>query len=138
VRIVRFKKYVSWNIVSVVGYLGFVFAVIFGIFFLLTVSNISVKPDMDEYFYSYLFKHVIAPYAQLYKTQLSIVFFFIVASLFEHRHYLIQGKLGLRLFEHYQKTYNQIFVVGLFLNLAPIYIIFMFFIFMVRKFLWNI
>jgi hypothetical protein len=137
VRIIRFKKYVSWNIISIVGYLGFVFAVIFGILFMLTASNISVKPDMDEYFYSYLIKHVIIPYAQIYKFQLSVVLFCLIVCLFEHRHYLIQGKLGLRLFEQSQNVYNQIFVVGLFLNLAPIYIIFMFLIFTIRKFLWN-
>ncbi len=121
-RINRCRKYITWNIVSVLGYLGLVFSIIFLFMFTISSSGIGVSADVTKIFYEYTVNHVILPYIEMYKMQLIIVGVLLVLSVYENSYYMYKGEYGLRLFTENEKIYSILFVTGLCLNLLPMYI----------------
>ena len=122
-RIVKFKKFISWNVISLIGYLSLVIVAYFTVVLLLSVSEIGMRADLNKYFYEYIVKHVIFPYLDFYKIQLGLIFLLLICSKFEDKYYRREGKLGLHLFEHHQNFYSAGFITGLILNICPMYLL---------------
>lgn len=122
-RIVKFKKFISWNVISLIGYLSLVIVAYFTVVLLLSVSEIGMRVDLNKYFYEYIVKHVIFPYLDFYKIQLGLIFLLLICSKFEDKYYRREGKLGLHLFEHHQNFYSAVFITGLILNICPMYLL---------------
>ena len=127
-RITKFRKFVSWNIISVMGYLSMVIALYFLVILSLASTQIGMREDLNGYFYDYITGNIILPYISFYKTQLSCMMFFMLVSILENRYYRNKELYGLRIFENNEKGYSIIFVTGLSLNFLPLYIFFMIFI----------
>ena len=122
-RISKLKKYVTWNIISVIGYCSLIVVVCFLIMLFLSSSQIGMRRDLDNIFFDSTLKHVLIPYFSFYKVQLSAVAFFALGSILEKRYYYEQTHFGLRIFENHDKLYSIIFVIGLSLNFLPLYIV---------------
>lgn len=122
-RISKLKKYVTWNIISVMGYCSLVIIASFLIMLSLSSSQIGMRRDLDKLFFDYTLNHVLVPYFSFYKVQLSAVAFFALGSILEKRYYYEQTHFGLRIFENHDKFYSIVFVIGLSLNFLPLYIV---------------
>ena len=122
-RISKFKKYVTWNIISVIGYCSLIVVVCFLIMLFLSSSQIGMRRDLDNIFFDSTLRHVLIPYFSFYKVQLSAVAFFALGSILEKRYYYEQTHFGLRIFENHDKLYSILFVIGLSLNFLPLYIV---------------
>lgn len=123
-RLTKFRKFASWNIISIIGYLSMVIAVYFLVILSISSSQVGMRADLNEYFYNYIINNIILPYISFYKTQLSCVIFFILVSIIENRYYTKNGMYGLRMFENNEKGYSIMFVTGLALNFLPLYLFF--------------
>lgn len=86
-RISKLKKYVTWNIISVIGYCSLIIVACFLVMFLLSSSQIGMRRDLDNIFFDYTLKYVLVPYYSFYKLQLSAVAFFALGSILEKRYY---------------------------------------------------
>jgi len=124
-KITKFKKYISWNLISLTGYLSMVIAIIFFIFFIIAASNLNMRADLNEFFYEYIVKHVINPYFGFYKTQITWICLLLIISIYEEQYYKKKSEFGLRIFENSEKAYSIMFFTGLVLNFLPLYMIFM-------------
>lgn len=122
-RISKLKKYVTWNIISVMGYCSLVIVASFLVMLSLSSSQIGMRQDLDKFFFDYTLNHVLVPYFSFYKVQLSAVAFFALGSILEKRYYYEQTHYGLRIFENHDKFYSIVFVIGLSLNFLPLYIV---------------
>lgn len=136
-KVTRFKRYVTWNIVSVIGYIFSLITAFFVLMCSLTSSNLNIRSDLNEYFYDYLTNSVIIPYVLAYKFLLFIVIILLIVSRFEHKYYQEKASFGLRLFENYEKAYSIVFVTGLVLNFLPMYIFLMYVVDLVIRVLRN-
>jgi len=125
-RISKFKKFISWNLISLLGYFSLIIMIIFLIMYSLTTSQIHMRADLDKYFYDYLSKYVISPYFSFYKTQISIIIFLLISSVFENYYYKQKGLFGFRIFENHETAYSRMFLIGLSLNFFPMYMASMF------------
>lgn len=123
-RINRCRKFVTWNVISLLGYVGILLGIIFAFMFMIASSGVGVNADVSEYFYSYIVKYLILPYLGAYKFQLIIVGIMLIASVYENGYYISQGKYGLRLFTNNEKLYSILFVTGICLNILPMYVFF--------------
>lgn len=121
-KITRFRKYISWNIASAIGYCCIVITFVFLFLLGIALSGTTIRPDINEYFYDYIFNHLVGPYISFYKFQLFLVAACLIASVYEHKHYINTGEYGLRLFGNHEKIYSIIFVTGLAFNFLPLYI----------------
>lgn len=122
-RISKLKKYVTWNIISVIGYCSLIVVACFLIMLFLSSSQIGMRRDLDNIFFDSTLRHVLIPYFSFYKVQLSAVAFFALGSFLEKRYYYEQTHFGLRIFENHDKLYSILFVIGLSLNFLPLYIV---------------
>lgn len=122
-RISKLKKYVTWNIISVIGYCSLIVVACFLIMLFLSSSQIGMRRDLDNIFLDSTLRHVLIPYFSFYKVQLSAVAFFALGSILEKRYYYEQTHFGLRIFENHDKLYSILFVIGLSLNFLPLYIV---------------
>lgn len=125
-KISKFKKFISWNLISLLGYCSLVIMIVFLVLYSLTTSQLHMRSDLDKYFYEYLSQHVINPYFSFYKTQISIVIFLLISSIFENRYYKQRGIFGFRIFENHEIRYSRFFIIGLSLNFLPMYMASMF------------
>ena len=125
-RINRCRKFITWNIISVLGYAGVVIGVFFSIMYSVASSNIGVSAEVSEYYYNYIIKHLVLPYLGLYKVQLFVVGLMLVSSVYENNYYMQKGEYGLRLFANNEKIYSVLFVTGVCLNILPMYVFFVF------------
>lgn len=125
-RINRCRKYVTWNVVSVLGYVGVILGIIFAFMFMIASSGVGVSAEVSEYFYSYIVKHLISPYLGMYKFQLIVVGVMLICSVYENSYYVARGEYGLRLFVNNERLYSILFVTGICLNFLPMYIFFVF------------
>lgn len=121
-RISKFKKYIAWNIISVLGYIFTSITLFFLLMFSLVSSNLNMRSDLDYYFYDYLTNHIVIPYFTAYKFLLFIVVFLLILSKLEHHYYKERASFGLRLFENHEKIYSVVFFAGIILNFLPMYI----------------
>ncbi|MBR6722247.1 hypothetical protein IKL64_02215 [bacterium] len=125
-RINRCKKYITWNIISLLGYAGVVFAVVFLFMFWIASSGIGVSSDVSEFFYIYIVKYLVLPYIGLYKFQLFLVGVMLLLSVYENSYYISKEQFGLRLFGNNEKVYSIVFVTGVCLNILPMYVFFIY------------
>lgn len=121
-KITRFRKYISWNIISFLGYFCGVITVIFYILLMLASSGTTIRADINQYFYEHMWKNIIIPYFEFYKFQIFLILVCFISSIFEHRYYRKNEQYGLRIFGNHEKMYSAVFVTGIFLNLLPLYI----------------
>lgn len=122
-RIIKCKKFITWNIISLIGYFSLAVVAYFAIVLLLSGSEIGMRADLNKFFYEYIVKHVIIPFLDFYKIQLGSIFLLLICSRFEDKYYRQEGKLGLHLFEHHQTFYSAVFITGLILNICPMYLL---------------
>jgi hypothetical protein len=123
-RINRCRKFITWNVISVLGYAGVLFGLFFLFLFSIASSGIGVSADVSEYFYVYIVKRLLLPYIGLYKLQLFLIGLMLVLSVYENNFYNLKGKFGLRLFANNEKLYSVLFVTGVCLNILPMYVFF--------------
>ncbi len=123
-KITKFKKYISWNIISLTGYIGSIIAIVFMVMLILAGSQLNMRADLNSYFFDYIINHIINPYFTFYKSQLAGICFLLILSVYEDSYYKKNGKFGLRLFEDNEKGYSIIFFTGLILNFLPLYVAF--------------
>ena len=121
----KFRKYISWNIISVTGYLCTVIALIFLVMLILAGSQLNMRADLNQYFYDYIFNHILEPYYIFYKSQLVWIGLLLLVSVFEDKYNSHKSEFGLRIFENNEKRYSILFVTGLALNFLPLYMMFM-------------
>ena len=134
-KIEKFKNLITWNIISIIGYLCILMSLVFLIMFSLGASGVGIHDDINEYFYDYLSKYVITPYFGLYKFQLLVIALLIIGSVSENKKYLENNEPGLVLFLEKQKLYSIAFLTGIYFNLLPIFLLFISFILVTFKLL---
>ena len=134
-KITKFKRYISWNIMSLIGYICIVITFIFLGILLIASSGTTIRPDINEIYYNYIIKHIINPYISFYKFQLSLIAFCLIFSIFEHKYYKQTKQFGLRLFENHEKYYSIAFVTGLAVNFLPLNLIMMIIISWIMRFI---
>ena len=123
-RINRCRKFITWNIISVLGYVGVILGIIFMFMFSIASSGVGVSADVSEYFYNYIVKHLAQPYIGMYRFQLFLVGVMLLVSVYENNYYNEKGEYGLRLFANNEKFYSVLFVTGVCLNILPMYLFF--------------
>lgn len=134
-KITKFKRYISWNIMSLIGYICIVITFIFLGILLIASSGTTIRPDINEIYYNYIIKHIINPYISFYKFQLSLIAFCLIFSIFEHKYYKQTKQFGLRIFENHEKYYSIAFVTGLAVNFLPLNLILMIIISWIMRFI---
>ena len=105
-KISKFKKYICWNLISLLGYFGSVIMIIFIILYTLSASQLHMKAELDEIYAEYIVHHIIKPYLSFYQTQIGLIVMLLIGSYFENKHYIKQEIYGLRLFENSNKLYS--------------------------------
>ena len=120
-KISRFKKYITWNIVSALGYFSAVFSMVFWVIYFIASSGTHIRADINEIFYTYIINHIISPYIEFNKFQLTLILVLITLSVYENRYNIIKNRYGLRLFSNYEREYTIAFSTGLVLNFVPMY-----------------
>lgn len=121
-RITKFKKFITWNIISLIGYLSLTIMGYFLLMLSLASSQLNMRMDLNEFFYDYMYRYLINPYIAFYKTQICVIFFLMLGSIAENRYYNEHGIYGFRIFDDHEKGYSRLFVIGLALNFCPLYI----------------
>ena len=134
-KITRFRKYISWNVMAAMGYICMIISVIFMVMLLVATSGTTIRPDINEYFYEYIIKHLLIPYIAFYKFQLFLVGLCLLSSIVEHRYYKTTEQYGLRLFGNHEKIYSMLFVTGLAINFLPLYLFFIIIISWIMRFI---
>ena len=121
-KISRFKKYISWNIISIIGYFCAVIAIVFYVLLTIASSGTTVRADINEIFFKHIINHIISPYMKFYRLQILFITLCMLISVYENKYYINTQKYGARWFANHEKLYTAIFVTGLCLNLLPLYI----------------
>lgn len=134
-KISKFKKYICWNLISIIGFLSVTVSIYFLIMLSLASSQLHMRLDIDEFIYDYIMKHLVYPYLAFYKIQIITIIILLVSSIFERNYYIHKGDYGLRLFPEHDKGYSRLFVTGLLLNFCPLYVFMLFVIHSIMKFL---
>jgi Mn2+/Fe2+ NRAMP family transporter len=122
--ITKLKKYISWNIISVIGYICIVITFIFLMMLMVASSGTTIRPDINMYFYDYIVKHLLIPYIGFYKFQLFLIALCMILSVIEQKYYEKTSQYGLELFENHSKGYSLVFTIGICLNFVPLNIFF--------------
>lgn len=125
-KITRFKKLITWNVVALAGYLNLVIMVFFIVMLTLSASQLNMRADLNSFFYDNMLRHVIFPYIGFYKTILIGCCLFLIGSVWEKKYYNRHGVYGFRIFENHDRVYSFFFVVGLALNFLPLYLFMMY------------
>lgn len=125
-RITKFRKFITWNIVSLIGYIGLIIACYFVVLITLSASNFNMRVDLNEIYMNFTINHVFLPYLSAYKFQMTIVFTLLLLSIYENYHNKMKGLYGLRLFPNHETGYSVLFTIGLALNFCPLYLFTMF------------
>ncbi|MBD5401627.1 hypothetical protein HDR58_02335 [bacterium] len=121
-KITKFRKYITWNLVSLAGYLSLAIVGYFLMMLMISSSQIGIRADLNSYFYDYIVNHVILPYVDFYKVQITFICLMLVGSIFEKKYYDEKCIYGFQIFENHPKVYSIIFVIGLSLNFLPLYL----------------
>ena len=119
-KVLKLKKYLTRNIISVIGYFCLALTIIFGLIYFLASSGLNIREDISEYFQEYISKYIIKPYIEFAKFHLFMVCVIAVVSRFEFKHYNELGEDGLRLFINHEKLYSGAFITGVMFNLLPL------------------
>lgn len=134
-RITRFKKLITWNVISLVGYINLLIMLVFLIMLGLASSQLNIKMEFNKFVYNNMLKHIIFPYISFYKTMILGILIFLIGSVFEKRYYNEKGMYGYRILENHDKIYSFFFLVGLVLNFLPLYLFSMYVLFLAVKFI---
>ncbi len=134
-RITRFKKLITWNVASLVGYLNLLIMMVFIVMLGLAASQLNVKFELNKFVYDNMLKHIIFPYVSFYKTMMTGVLMLLIGSMWEKRYYNEKGLYGYRILENHEKAYSFFFLVGLALNFLPLYLFMMYLISLAVKFI---
>lgn len=134
-RITRFKKLITWNVASLVGYLNLLIMAVFIVMLGLAASQLNVKFEFNKFVYDNMLKHIIFPYVSFYKTMMIGVLMLLIGSMWEKRYYNEKGLYGCRILENHEKVYSFFFLVGLALNFLPLYLFMMYVISFAVKFI---
>jgi len=122
----KFRKYLSWNIISLLGYFSTIIFIIFVLLYSLASSPLHMRADLDKYFYDYILNYIVKPYFLVYQAQIFLILILLLSSILENKYYKNEGIYGFRIFENHNKIYSIFFTIGIFLNLLPVYITTMF------------
>ena len=122
-KINKFRKYITWNIISMMGYFCSVITLVFAVMLMLAGSQLNMRADLNAFFYDYINAYIINPYYIFYKSQLFLIVLMLVISVYENGYYKRSCKYGLRVFEDNRKDYSIWFVTGIALNFIPMYIV---------------
>lgn len=123
-KISKLRRYVTWNVISAIGFFATIITIVFLVLISVASSGLNVRPDVDKYFFHYIIQHIINPFIEFYKFQLLIIAVLMVGSRLEHKHYVKNSEFGLNLFENNEKVYSIIFTTGVVLNFLPLYVLF--------------
>lgn len=134
-RITRFKKLITWNVVSLVGYVNLLIMIVFIVMLGLAASQLNIKFEFNKFVFDNMLKHIIFPYLSFYKTMIIGVLMLLIGSMWEKRYYDEKGIYGYRVLENHDKIYSFFFLVGLALNFLPLYLFMMYVISLVVKFI---
>ncbi len=127
-KVLKLKKYITWNIISVIGYFCLALTVMFGLMYFLASSGLNIREDISEYFQEYISKFIVKPYIEFAKYHLFMVGVIAIVSRFEFKHYNERGEEGLRLFMNHEKLYSGAFITGVMFNLLPLTVLLIMFI----------
>lgn len=122
-KILKLKKYITWNIISLIGYFCLALTIVFGLMYILTSAGLNIREDISEYFQVYIAKFIIKPYVEFVKFHTFMFAIIAITSRFEFKHYNENCEEGLRLFMNYEKLYSGAFITGVILNLLPLTIL---------------
>lgn len=122
-KISELKKYLTWNVISGIGFFCTIIAIIFWIWINIASSGLNIREDIDEYFSKYIMNFFVKPYFELFLYQLFFIIILIIGTKFEKKHYIENGEEGLMLFENYDKIYSRVFCAGILLNFVPFFIL---------------
>lgn len=120
-KVTRFKKLISWNLIALIGYLSLTITIFFMISISLASTQLHMRLDLDEFIYNYMLEHLIYPYLSLYKIQMFAIIFLLLVSIAENSYYKVRGEYGLRIFCEHEIGYSRFFIIGLVLNFCPLY-----------------
>jgi hypothetical protein len=120
-KISKFKKYICWNLISLLGYAGTIIALAFAVMYFLASSQINMRVDLNSAIFEQILKRIILPYETFYKTQMTVIIVLLIATWFEDKAYRSSETFGLRLFSNHEKEYSWWFAFGLILNFSPMY-----------------
>ncbi|MGN0031187.1 MAG: hypothetical protein ACI37Q_04450 [Candidatus Gastranaerophilaceae bacterium] len=122
-KISKFRKYITWNIISIMGYFCSVITLVFAVMLMLSGSQLNMRADLNAFFYDYINAYIINPYYIFYKAQLFLIVLMLILSVYENGYYKRNEKYGLRIFSDDENTYSMWFVTGIALNFIPMYIV---------------
>ncbi len=122
-KISKYKKYITWNIISLLGYSCLGIMCYFLVILLISSSGMGMRIDLDKYFYEFTMQHVVLPYMSFYKIQLTSAALLFIGYIFEKKYYKKNNEYGFRIFENHERAYSILFVTGLTLNFLPMYIL---------------
>ena len=131
----KFKKYITWNIISGLGYIELMMTIIFLIMYILASSNMNMRSDLNEFYADYISKYVMRPYIDFYKFHLVVIFLVLIGFIKEYKYYNENNLPGLQLFENHPKMYSFLFYTGLICNILPLNVVFIILISSALKFL---
>lgn len=123
-QISKFKKYITWNIISLIGFSCAVISAVFWFMLNIASSGLNIREDIDSYFSEYIINYLIKPYFGMFKFQFIVISALLLGSRYEHKHYINNAEEGLRLFEDYEKIYSVFFTAGILFNFLPLLILF--------------
>ena len=129
------KKLITWNVVSLVGYVNLLIMIVFIVMLGLAASQLNIKFEFNKFVFDNMLKHIIFPYVSFYKTMIIGVLMLLIGSMWEKRYYDEKGIYGYRVLENYDRIYSFFFLVGLALNFLPLYLYMMYVISLVVNFI---
>lgn len=132
-RISKFKKYITWNIISLLGYISIIITISFLVMLSLSSTQLNMRVDLNKIIYEYIFNHIVSPYVSVYKIQLGTIIFLLLGSIAEKKYYDNKESYGFRILVDNDKTYSKFFVIGLMLNFCPLYLFSMYIISIIMK-----
>lgn len=119
-RLTKFRKYITWNIASLIGYICIVIMFVFLLLLIIASSGTTIREDVNEYFYNYIIKFLLIPYIKFYSFQIFLVVLLMIMSYFENKYYVTTEQYGKRFFDTNENLYSIMFITGIFLNIVPL------------------
>ena len=132
-RISKFKKYITWNIISLLGYISIIITISFLVMLSLSSTQLNMRVYLNKFIYEYIFNHLVSPYISVYKIQLGTIILLLLGSIAEKKYYEDNESYGFRIFEDNEKAYSNFFIIGLILNFCPLYMFSLYIISIIMK-----
>lgn len=123
-KILEFKKYITWNIISIIGFFCTLITIVFWFWLSIVSSGLNIREDIDGYFSEYIVNFLLKPYFEMFVYQILFIILLVIGSKFEHKHYIENGEERLKLFEDNVNIYSKVYLTGIFLNFLPLFVLF--------------